>query len=182
MSVDWSEAPEGATHWDGPDLGFMRPSLTAVNWDYFAIGDKWTFYGQINDQMRRDMIARPATWNGKGFPPAGTICEVMPHNDVWGFSTCEPRNCLVLAYHQDFVWVDTGEDGVPVATRTDKVEFRLIRTVEQIAADERLHKVRNALTAVNSKVSFPDDVASARSSVMVATIEAMIDAGYSKSP
>ncbi|KPB95713.1 Unknown protein sequence [Pseudomonas syringae pv. maculicola] len=54
--------------------------------------------------------------------------------------------------------------------------FRPIRTAEQIAADERLHKVRNALTAIKASRHFPSD--EARQNVMVATVEAMIDAGF----
>jgi hypothetical protein len=57
--------------------------------------------------------------------------------------------------------------------------FRPIRTPEQIAADERLHNVRNACSAIAETL---DDL---RGKTMVeraalAVVEAMIDAGYRK--
>lgn len=82
-------------------------------------------------------VVQPDAWNGEGLPPAGAECEVIPHNTQWGFSIITPYHCTILAYHDDFVWLDMSVPGVPVSTRVDKVDFRPIRTADQIAADER---------------------------------------------
>jgi len=87
--------------------------------------------------------------------------------------------------------INTGADGLPQVCTIDKrgdlaiyypatdvVEFRPIRTPEQIAADERTHEIRNALTTINSKVKFPNDLV--RGNILAAAVEAMIDAGCRK--
>ncbi|MCY1422435.1 hypothetical protein D9M71_381120 [compost metagenome] len=57
--------------------------------------------------------------------------------------------------------------------------FRPFRTPEQIAADERLHKVRNAHTAIARTLEcFRGNIPA--EAVSREVIEAMIDAGYSK--
>jgi len=85
-------------------------------------------------------------WVGVGLPPAGTVCIITPHNTLWGFSSVGDYQCMVLAYHDDFVWVElVGVLGVPVATRTDKVDFNLLRTPEQVIADrEREERIKSA--------------------------------------
>ena len=88
---------------------------------------------------------RPAPpWSGEGLPPVGCACEVTPHNTVWGFSVVDTYGCTVLAYHDEFVWVDIGTPGVPVATRIDKVDFSPIRTPSQIAAELRTTTIKRA--------------------------------------
>ncbi|MGC3003927.1 hypothetical protein ACPF8X_37520, partial [Streptomyces sp. G35A] len=60
----------------------------------------------------------------------------------------EPRRCTILAYHADFVWLDTGVPGTPISTRTDKVDFNVIRTPEQIAAEEREKAIEEMVALV----------------------------------
>ena len=66
-------------------------------------------------------------WIGEGLPPVGTVCEAMSSR------TKEYRECVVLAIR----------GGMAVVTFTDMEELqwakdlRIIRTQEQIAAEER---------------------------------------------
>jgi len=112
-------------------------------------------------------------WKEGGKPPAGTICE---YTDVHGLKW---YGCEIIAYHGDHVWLRT-----TVAQR-DHVKvfgafrFRPLRTAEQIEADERLHKIKNACTDIAAKVEpWNEDIDC--SQAMRAVIEAMIDAGYRK--
>ncbi len=57
--------------------------------------------------------------------------------------------------------------------------IKAIRTPEQIAADQRLHEIRNACTAINNKIE-PFNTNIDCSMAIRMTIEAMIDAGYRK--
>lgn len=68
-----------------------------------------------------------STWNGEGLPPVGCECVVTPHNTVWGFSSVDDYTGRVLAYDgEDFWFVMLG--GVKVTSRTDKVDFRPIKS------------------------------------------------------
>ena len=74
---------------------------------------------------------------------------------------------------------------VAVFKRADRVfyspanEFRPLRTPEQIAAEERLHNVRNACSAIADTL---DDLRGKTKveRAALAVVEAMIDAGYRK--
>ncbi|MBP0948906.1 hypothetical protein JTA33_00390 [Pseudomonas sp. 20GA0080] len=142
--IDWSKAPD----WAGAVVEGAANSLFYVE-QWGGISKKRQ---AVNSSEPDDSLAdmedphgwtlvelRPAAseWNGEGLPPAGAECEVIPHNTQWGFSIITPYHCTILAYHDDFVWLDMSVPGVPVSTRVDKVDFRPIRTADQIAADER---------------------------------------------
>lgn len=74
-------------------------------------------------------------WNGEGLPPVGTECLVTPHNNLWGFSLCGNYRGKVIAYKAERFWfeVDFGED---IISRTDKVDFKPIRTEAERKRDE----------------------------------------------
>ncbi len=77
-----------------------------------------------------------SSWDGQGLPPVGTVCIVEPHNTMWGFSSTSGHERKILAYYGEYVWLGHAETPLET-TRIDKVDFRPIRTPEQIAADER---------------------------------------------
>lgn len=108
-------------------------------------------------------------WGGEGLPPIGS--HVVVHDDgslVYG----QGESGEVLAH----------VDGCAVVRMSYGLGCflpRCLRTPEQIAADERLHKLRNAHTAIARTLdSFMGDIPA--ESVSRQTIEAMIDAGYVK--
>lgn len=101
----------------------------------------------LADKNKPAMPVMPQHWNGEGLPPVGTVCTVTPHNSQWGFDSVTDRVCEILAYTPDHVWVremyQTSATKSYVTTRTDKADFRPIRTPEQIEA-ERRERISNA--------------------------------------
>lgn len=138
MNVDWSEAPEGATHWMPESHewreGFWKREGEA---NYFFDRGEWAFSG-AKPFGHPALVKRPdaSQWNGEGLPPVGTVCMVYPHNTLWGFSSTSGHRREILAYHGDFVWL--GNDCMALeSTRIDKVDFKPLRTPEQLAAEAR---------------------------------------------
>lgn len=71
-----------------------------------------------------------AAWDGTGQPPIGTTLWVNPHNTLWGFNMLGDHLCKVLAYHDDYVWLEHLSDIVEatrvfIITRNDKVDCRV---------------------------------------------------------
>lgn len=138
--IDWSKKPEGYPLW----LKDLNPCTGGdmSGW-HRDDGDKYTdesglHWKKCNPDDYIVYSEPQKSWAGEGLPPVGAECIVTPHNTIWGFSHVASYPCTVLAYHDDFVWVDLdGVSGTPVATRTDKVSFSPIRTPEQIAAEQR---------------------------------------------
>ncbi|EMO9523412.1 hypothetical protein RJ634_005990 [Pseudomonas aeruginosa] len=153
MSIDWSKAPDGATH-----AGIIPSRNTSVKWyrdidpvrgryEYFSLMDEsWHISG--GSPLAQELIPRPAesapaalTWDGQGLPPVGAEVEAnFPVTDttgthyhwrrvivaVAGIPGAE-RECLVYdAENTKPAWVD---------------ELRHIRTPEQIAAEERRNSI-----------------------------------------
>lgn len=79
-------------------------------------------------------------WDGKAFPPAGTVCEylvkksclagLIRNGEKW-------NSCQILAYHGEFLWMDNGLSR-PLTTPVDALRFRPIRTPEEKAVDAML--------------------------------------------
>lgn len=122
-------------------------------------------------------------WDGMGLPPVGTVCEAL-WSTVSGAATY--ATVKVLAHDEDravyrFLTLDRkGEYGSDTSAHIQGfAAFRPIRTAEQIAADERLHRIRNALSDVAKKVE-RWNVALDCSVAITGAVEAMIDAGYRK--
>lgn len=143
MSIDWSKAPEGATHWEPRSYDFAEGWMRKVGdkWSYWLEGSKvWGLSGPaccVSAEREATLEARPQEpWNGKGLPPVGTVCIVEPHNTMWGFSSTSGYERKILAYYGEYVWLGHAETPLET-TRIDKVDFRPIRTPEQIAAEER---------------------------------------------
>lgn len=90
--------------------GVVKRFITA--WDYAAtVGGK-------------------AAWEGVGQPPVGTTLWITPHNTLWGFPEVGTYLCEVLAYRDEFVWLellsDMGENTYTfTTTRTDKVDVKV---------------------------------------------------------
>ncbi|HGS7946082.1 TPA: hypothetical protein ACMFPV_005143 [Pseudomonas aeruginosa] len=177
MSIDWSKAPEGATH-----AGIIPSRKTNVwyrdidpdrgRYKYFSLMDEsWNI--NSGSPIAKELIPRPAesapaapTWDGQGLPPVGTEVEAnFPVTDttgthyhwrrvivaVAGIPGAE-RECLVYdAENTKPAWVD---------------ELRPIRTPEQIAAEEREKAVGDmAMSIQGVPYQYP-------------TLYALYDAGY----
>lgn len=128
--VDWSKAPEGATHYNAE---CEYPWLKEKPISYFN-GDYWneysTFFYENAMKHIRDAVKRPQVWGGEGLPPVGTVCEFKKDEwvsvEVFGHRVCSNGDVEV------FVNLKNSWDYSSALCR-----FRPIKTPEQIAAGER---------------------------------------------
>lgn len=85
-----------------------------------------------------EMVHAPVEWSGAGLPPVGAVCEVDGSAGPTGFAPC-----VILYSSQDVtVWKYAVSDLGPPSevehwAAYGEREFRLIRTPEQIAAEQR---------------------------------------------
>ncbi|EIU1668088.1 hypothetical protein L4H29_002447 [Pseudomonas aeruginosa] len=135
MSIDWSKAPEGANKagFTGHEyLQFYRIPGMFGDYDYWSEKRGWC--GNDFPTCANHLFERPATveWNGQGLPPVGTVCE-RHESDGWAYTESK-----VVAYTDDGLFVCMQKPGRrPEVLRIDNCEFRPVRTLEQIAAEER---------------------------------------------
>lgn len=152
MNIDWSKAPEGATHWDlgmnSRVAGWMK--LDDGIWYWWPVKDakcdmKW--HSSLNQHLieMQNFIARPCDWTGEGLPPAGTVCEYQTTS--WPSDQWEVRKVRYISpYHV----ITAEKDGTERCVCADIARFRKLRTPEQIAAEERdmaRTEILNAMTA-----------------------------------
>ncbi|MGU4134981.1 hypothetical protein [Pseudomonas aeruginosa] len=138
MSIDWNTSPEGATHW----------KKEGDYWFYWIEGTNKWFHGpscNVSAEREAKFEARPQeAWDGQGLPPVGIECE------TW--HVCKPGDITVrkiLFVGQSLV-VMSDEFRGEVTGRLEKVQFRPIRTPEQIAAEEREKAISEMLDLYNS--------------------------------
>jgi hypothetical protein len=157
IAIDWSKAPEGATH-------------------AAACGDDYLWYSLDHAVL----IARPVEWDGQDRPPIGTVCEVYsdsPHAD-WKdhvgkvvFIVAHDAMRAVYRFETDsglgYHALGGGADG-------KSYPFRPIRTPEQIAAQAREHGIDQVMADYEYTVG-PCTHKLARSQA-----ERIWDAGYRK--
>ena len=133
--IDWSKAPEWATH---ALEKLHEPDRNLVYWSFFVDGEHRVEPNGLwyHPDGYRIIQSRPTTpsWSGSGLPPVGVVCEYCCVNDKW-------RQVKVIAHMIEMQkdkpcavsqLGDTGPLCIGGAS-----SFRPIRTPEQIAADER---------------------------------------------
>ena len=175
--IDWSKAPEWATH---ALEKLHEPDRNLVYWSFFVDGEHRVEPNGLwyHPDGYRIIQSRPTTpsWSGEGLPPVGTVCELRVHKlTEWSAAKIE------FAYRNVIVWDWVGEpavNGLCTAYAHD-VEFRPIRTTEQIEADEREAAIERACSDIEKQME-GFNVQLSYSLAIRATIEAMIDAGYRK--
>lgn len=180
MNIDWSKAPEGFPLWlEGTNeehrkhSGWYRDAGQVFEGAY---GGQWRACreGQFFTVHRNP---GPSNWTGEGLPPVGTVCEHQPYEDQEDWHQVEIIAHKNTGLPVAVFWDEAGQR----ATYSSHEAFRPIRTPEQVAADKRLHEIRNALTAIKAgQQQFPNDLV--RGNIVAATVEAMIDVGYRKQP
>ncbi|HCI1953203.1 TPA: hypothetical protein NOE94_005898 [Pseudomonas aeruginosa] len=162
MSIDWSKAPEGATHWEptGPEFheGWMKEEGEKWFW-WSEVTKEWVETFSVPVKRKATFEARPQeTWDGQGLPPAGLLVEWKAGSDH------EWRRVTVLAYANGDAWLQP-EDGDSFIVG-NPANFRRIRTPEQIAAEEREKAVGDmAMSIQGVPYQYP-------------TLYALFDAGY----
>ena len=180
--IDWSKAPEGAMVLlkhvrDDSYAWAVSHSEDARAWhkrnikcSFHLMASMWTVVAERQTTQ---------SWSGEGLPPVGAVCELrcLP---VGGWGKAE----IKYMSETQCVWRWLREDGgyqvelaeVPDVTR---MAFRQIRTPEQIAADERDEAIKRACEDIDKLVA-AYNMSIDCSAAIRATIEAMIDKGYSK--
>ncbi len=157
MSIDWSKAPEGTTHYHiGEDINPWRKIEGTVAYEHYR--GKWLRVNSFNEGcMPGYYVPIPQeTWDGQGLPPVGTNCEYRS-NDGW--LQCEVvahRNnaAVVLNHHYE-------ADFVPPQ------DLRPLLTPEQIAAEER-----------EAGISDMQTITDGAGPTVYAKLSALYDAGY----
>lgn len=169
MDIDWSKAPDGATHYDVADSrisSFMK--LEGGSWFFWPPASSnpvWTFWRPDTVDVEA-MIPRPAaeTWNGEGLPPVGTVCEWRPNQDGW-------VQVEILGHDGEETWFRRAGQSIS-ETCLRMAFFRPIRTPEQIAAAEREKSIQQMIDNTNILTGIMSD-----RRIMAAQL---YDAGYRK--
>lgn len=76
MNIDWSKAPEGATHYHiGDDINPWRRIKDTVAYEHYR--GKWLMVNSFNKGCMPDYYVPipQKSWDGQGLPPVGIECE-----------------------------------------------------------------------------------------------------------
>ncbi|EMY3672593.1 hypothetical protein AAIQ05_000388 [Pseudomonas aeruginosa] len=175
MSIDWSTAPDGATHWEPNGKLFCEGWMKKEGnkWSYWIEGRKvWVSQTPacvVSAESEATFEARPQEfWNGQGLPPVGTVCEYRCHD------SCEPNDWTAVhvlahaAHGSDTAMLlaedDNGEPGTMYGRIWVPGTCRPLRTPEQIAAEEREKAI--------------EEMCFAEETLTVKQAKALYDAGY----
>lgn len=137
--VDWSKAPEGATHYN---KYCVRPWLKENPPSYFErYHGVWIEYSPSNPtgaRHFRNAVKRPPEWDGSGVPPVGTVCEYRLGEHCTWFK-CKIVYVLSESDHSFVAWCDdlNSDQFLTFSSNNYKLQLRKIKTPEQIAAEER---------------------------------------------
>lgn len=148
--IDWSKAPEGATHFYKFGNMFLKVEGDGMV-SYLRTDGTWEHNKCHVDSYGGYLIPRPSAWSGDGLPPVGTHIEWL--SDQYGWLGGR------VVGHDGMVTVVSHNDGY---TGCHAHEVRPIRTPEQIAAEERekaisktakeIHESRGGLSAFEHSV------------------------------
>lgn len=157
--IDWSKAPEGATHYlpakdeNCHDLWLKMDEGYVIQVGYTEPGcTDWVFYYTKEKQPTLDTsMAIPCKprWTGTGLPPVGTVCEFCGGYpdpvDPWHAGLKDGAEVSIIAHYNNYgveVAVFTFDDCRDCVSgfQVDQAVvgcFRPIRTQAQIEAEER---------------------------------------------
>ncbi len=148
--IDWSKAPEVATHYA---VGSVSPFEMRDGDDWFfwsARSRKWVklhgvFGNERFKEQALEIIQRPSTpsWSGEGLPPVGVVCEVFNRE----LSNPEWEKCTILFAGKHRFLYDS-ESCAERCGYIENLEFRPVRTTEQIAADEREAAIKEMMSHI----------------------------------
>jgi len=127
--IDWSRAPEGATHYYQHTEEWYLAGYGCAPLVWTGMWCKAFQFAQREHKC----IERPTTpsWSGEGLPPVGVVCEM--HHESW-----QPNNWpKVTVRYASAEYFITTDDAGEQHWHAHSVKFRPIRTPEQVAADER---------------------------------------------
>ena len=170
MEIDWSKAPEGATH-HNQFAGRWIKHFGNGNYQFLS-GVEWEMgFGCMDSRY----VQKPeqSAWTGEGLPPVGTVCEAS-NGGTSVFFKCE-----VVAVHYATgrpILKTEGFGGPSALTLAPECwKFRPIRTPEQIAAEERERAIDDLCASIVSHYEAPK-----MSEHYLGLARALHDAGYRK--
>jgi hypothetical protein len=201
--AQWQEAREAlARNPDGAPVGathYIPGAIIPASWWMREPGDNWYLWSEPAKQwaldtpstgqrnlmraIKADEGAPKSGWIGIGLPPVGMTCERMWASGPASYTAvriiAHDDGQAVYRFLEDRRKGDVQADAQGDGDSSGNPIFRPVRTPEQIAADERLHSIRNALTRINKIVDQYNSSLDCSAAIR-ATVEAMIDAGYAK--
>ena len=145
MNIDWSKAPEDATHagnspYEKGVITWFKGISDPASRNYFMNEGSMNAWAISSENLSAwHLIERPKkqyAWGGEGLPPVGMDIECT--FDSWGYW----RKGRVLYYGKQMIFMEQyGEspDGRKFegSMNPDGIKFRPVRTAEQVAAEER---------------------------------------------
>lgn len=176
--IDWSKAPEGAQYYCYHNDLFYKFDA-AGHGVCTRLGGSWFSCADKDDYEPGELTPLPSSpkWNGEGLPPVGVRCEAaIPHTS----GTDNDRSFIwiegsVIAYYEikgkTYAWFAEDDGFYP----PNVLEFRPIRTPEQIAAEEREKAVDALCYEIITHYGYPKNAESYR-----ALATKLHDAGYRK--
>lgn len=143
--IDWSKAPEWATH---ALVKLHNPNLGSAHWSCLIDGEHrvspdglWFHPDGYRVAEERPRKIAVKEWNGEGLPPVGAYVE---HK-----SSAKWNKVLVVAhFNGQAVIAWEGDHGDSIDLR-EASELRQIRTPEQIAAEEREKAIEQMIDDTN---------------------------------
>lgn len=183
--IDWSKAPEGATHFGVENEFYFSAWYKVEGEQILSYTEDGSMWREATDSCVfpkvSSLSARPEQWSGEGLPPVGTVCEfagfnpeeTLPSDPMIGdrvtvIAHFKSGSIDVAAFtffappEFEYLQVGQGAHGC----------FRPIRTPEQIEAEKREEEVK-AMMALN-----PDE--NPNQALTKWLCEALYDAGYRK--
>lgn len=143
-----NSAPDGATHWDP---GYKCEPAWACKmggvWNWHPVGGApidsgWRVYPFQGGVLESRLVAIERPWSGEGLPPVGR-CELrlIAAGSDWHEADIKfaSRNVVVRD------WVDEPSVNGLCTGYVHTVQFRPLRTPEQIAAEERESFIRDLI-------------------------------------
>lgn len=129
--IDWSKAPEGATHC-ATHKGIERRwhMLEGDSLYFFSLRRDWIKYEKETSfvaEIRESLVARPEAAH---VPPVGTVCE---YSSLDGTKYYE---CEILGRNKELVWIRTTECYKHHVKKESDFKFRPIKTEEEKAIDD----------------------------------------------
>lgn len=144
--IDWSIAPEGATHCDSLSGEFYKP----VNKGFLWNGVSWV--QTVNDfnwtVSRERVVSRPSSheWDGESVPHIGARIEAVLNEGAYDY-----RPCVVVGHYEGTPIVVFDDDGGSILQWGEDV--RKLRTPEEIEKEERERIVRQMMEDSKERLS-----------------------------
>ena len=155
MNIDWSKAPEDATHagnspYEKGVITWFKGISDPASRNYFMNEGSMNAWAISSENLSAwDLIELPKkqeAWDGEGLPPVGMVCEYQTWiNREW-------KQTKILAHHLGFAvhsWSVDGDDMEVDASPPQ--DFRSVRAPEQLAEEERDKARTEVLNAMTSK-------------------------------